>query len=371
MKIVIACDSFKGCLSAYEVCNAIKRGICSQNLPNKVDIIPMSDGGEGFLQCFYDNCGGGLINKTVSNPVFKAVDASYLSLPRKTAVIETASASGIMLLDKNELNPLKASTFGTGELIASAVKNGAEHIILGLGGSAANDGGMGALSAMGVNFFDIKGKLLKPCGLSMQSVSRIEATEKFKQFKSIEITLACDVENAYHGKNGAAYVFAPQKGADGNMVKKLDWGLENLACVFKKYNGIDLQTVKGAGAAGGLCGGLYAMLRCKIESGFSALCRLVSFDEKIKNADLIITGEGKTDSQTFYGKLPKMIAQKAKEHNIDCMLISGDIEKNTDTKALGFQRAYKIRTDEMPLEYAIKNAAILLERVAAESVIIK
>ena len=367
MKIVIACDSFKGCLSAKEVCNSIRTGILSSYPSAEVLSVPVSDGGEGFLQCFYDNCGGDIINNIVSNPVFKKINADYMMLPDKTAVVETAAASGIALLDKKQLNPLLSSTYGTGELIKNAVKNGAKRIILGLGGSATNDGGMGALAALGVRFLDKYGNELVPTGENMIKVSKMQITGEFEKYKNPEITLACDVENPFYGENGAAHVFSPQKGADGDMVKELDSGLKNLAELFREHSNIDLQEVKGAGAAGGLCGGLFAMLNCKIESGFEALCKAINFKEKIKNADLIITGEGKTDNQTFFGKLPKMVADTAKEYNTRCVLISGDIESGCNTESLGFYKAYKIRTDGMPLQYAIKNADMLLKNIGIKT----
>lgn len=361
MKIIIACDSFKGCLSAKDVCNSIKQGVLSSNPSAEVIAIPMADGGEGTADCFFENCGGIRKTANVSNPLFNSIRAEYVILKDNTAVIETAAASGITLLKKDELNPLKTTTLGTGELIAAAVKNGAEKLILGLGGSATNDGGMGALSALGVQFLDNGGNLLSPIGENMARVKEIHTINKFNKYKNLEITLACDVENPFYGKSGAAHIFAAQKGADEKAVNELDVGLKNLARVYKAFSGIDLQNIKGSGAAGGLCGGLYALLNCKIESGFTALQKEVDFKAEIKDADLIITGEGKTDSQTSFGKLPKRVADMAKENNIDCILLSGDIEKGIDTEKSGFKKAYKIKTDEMPLEYAIKNASVLLK----------
>lgn len=368
MKIVVACDSFKGCLSAKKVCAAIKSGILLENPSAEVVLLPMSDGGEGFSQCFYDNCGGDIIETTVSNPIMQDTKAEYVMLPYKTSVIETAAASGIMTLDKNKLSPLKTTTYGTGELIADAVKRGAKHIILGLGGSATNDGGMGVLSALGVRFYNENREVLFPNGDFSRRVGTLELTDSFYRYKDIKFTLACDVQNPYYGKNGAAYVFAAQKGADSDMIIKLDRGLENLARVFKEYNGVDLQSVKGAGAAGGLCGGMYAMLDCKIESGFETLCTAINFEEKIKDADLIITGEGKTDIQTAFGKLPKRVADKAGRQNIDCILISGDISDNAEIEKLGFCKTYKLKADNKTTDYAIKNAANLLEKTAAEMI---
>lgn len=368
MKIVAACDSFKGCLTAQAVCNAIEAGVLAQCPQARVYSAPMADGGEGTVRCFYENCGGELLQKTVSGVFFAPVSAEFAVLPDKTAVIETAAASGIMTADKNKLNPMQATTYGTGELIKAAVQSGARRIVVGLGGSATNDGGMGALTAMGLVFADAKGNPLRPVGENLIRVAEIRETEAFKSFGDAEFTLACDVENPFYGETGAAYVFAPQKGANEEMVRQLDAGLQNFAQVIKAYNGVDLQQIKGTGAAGGLAGGLLAVLHCKMNSGFSVLCEAARLEEQIRQADLIITGEGRTDRQTAFGKLPKRVCALAEKHGVPCILLSGDIASDVNVQALGFQKGYCIRTAEMPLAYAMAHAEVLLREKAASIV---
>lgn len=359
MKVVIVPDSFKGSLSSKEVCRAIKEGLLKNNPECEIICMPMADGGEGTAECFLESCGGKMLERQVNNIFFEPIKASFVLLENKTAIVETAAASGIATVPKNDLNPLKASTYGTGELISSAVESGAKTIVVGLGGSATNDGGMGVLSALGVQFLNLFDEELSPSGENMSRVKKIKTTEEFKKYENIRFILACDVENPFYGENGAAYVFAPQKGADKNEIELLDKGQKNLAQKYSEISDVDLQKVKGSGAAGGLCGGLYSMLNCKIESGFSVLAKETGLEEKIKSASLVITGEGRTDFQTSFGKLPKRVCDMAKKYNVPCWLVSGDIV-NIDTKIMGFAENFKIKNENITLEYAMNNAYNLL-----------
>lgn len=360
MKIIIAPDSFKGCLSAPKVCRAVENGIAAVLPAAQTVCLPMADGGEGTAECFIKSCGGEMVNVKTIDSFQEPVTAGFAMTKDKTAVIETAAANGIGGVPLSKLNPLAASTCGTGLLIKEAVKHEAKKIIIGLGGSATSDGGMGALSVLGVNFTDIFGRVVLPCGEKMIKACDIEVTGEFEKYRNVTFIFACDVENPFYGENGAAFVYAPQKGADENAVKLLDEGLKNLAGIFNRYNGADLQSVKGSGAAGGLCGGLYAMLGGEIKSGFSVLSDVSDFENMVKGADLVITGEGKTDRQTAFGKLPKRVCDIAKKYSVPCILLSGQVSADTDTKSMGFVASYQIMTESMTLEYACANAERLI-----------
>ena len=356
MKFVIACDSFKGSLSAAQVCNALKDGIASETPDAEILCFPLADGGEGTVECFRLNSGGRLIDAETVNCFFEKISARYLMLDGKTAVIETAAASGIMNVPAEKLNPMKASTYGTGLLIKHAVENGAENIILGLGGSATNDGGVGALNALGIDLLDKNGNMLEPVGENLIKIKDFKINSEFSKYKNIKFTLACDVENVFCGREGAAYVFARQKGADDRQIEELDKGLDNLADIIYKKLGVNLKTCKGAGAAGGLSGGLLAFLNCEIKSGFTVLAEASDFERQIINADIVITGEGKTDIQTAYGKLPFRVSELAKKHSKPCILVCGQLDGNVDIKEMGFAVAFPLTDENISAEEAIKNA---------------
>ncbi len=357
MKFLIACDSFKGCLSAEEVCASIEKGIKSVLSDASAVCFPLADGGEGTVESFYKNCGGKLITADTVNCFFEPMKAKYLMPDCKTAVIETAAASGIMNITAEKLNPMRASTYGTGLLIKDSVKNGAENIILGLGGSASNDGGTGALNALGIDFLDKEGNLLEPVGKNLIIIKDFRINSEFSKYKNIKLTLACDVENVFCGKAGAAYVFARQKGANEAQIEALDRGLENFADMLYKKLGIDLKTCKGAGAAGGLSGGLLAFFDCEIKSGFTVLSEASDFERQIINADIVITGEGKTDSQTAYGKLPFRVSGLAGMHSKPCILVCGQLDGDVDINRLGFAAAFPLTNESVSAEQAIKNAS--------------
>ena len=364
MRILVCPDSFKGSLSSFEAAKAIKEGILSVHPECEIICVPLADGGEGTGECLKNIVGGEYEECEAENIFFEKMTGSFLSLSDDTAFVETACVSGLTTVEKDRLNPLKASTRGTGLIIKKAVENGAKSIILALGGSASNDGGMGVLSALGVSFLDENGNNLLPVGENMIRVKSVKYEEVFSRYKKIKFTLACDVENPFCGKDGAAYVFASQKGATKDEIEFLDKGLENLANVFEKYTKKPMKNVCGTGAAGGLCGGIYSFFDCEIESGFDVLCEKARLREIIKSVDFVITGEGRTDFQTAFGKLPKRISELSKAENKRCILISGDIEDSLDTKEMGFEKAYKIKNDKITLENAMNNAYNLLTRKA-------
>ncbi len=356
MKFLIACDSFKGSLSADAVCREIEKGIKNVLPDSSAVCFPLADGGEGTVESFYKNCGGKIVTIDTVNCFFEPMRADYLMSEGKTAVIETAAASGIMNVPADRLNPVTASTFGTGLLIKDAVDNGAQSIILGLGGSATNDGGIGALNALGIDFLDSDGNFLSPVGGNLIKISDFDIKSEFLKYRNVRFTLACDVENVFCGKEGAAYVFARQKGADNEQIDALDRGLENLAKVIENKLNINLQKYKGSGAAGGLSGGLLSFLNCEIRSGFSVLAYASDFESRVSQADVVITGEGRTDSQTAYGKLPLRVSVLAGKYRKPCFLVCGQLDENVDIKEMGFSAAFPLTDKNVSAEQAIKNA---------------
>lgn len=364
MRVLLAPDAFKDCLSAPEVCRALEQGILSVCKEARVFSAPLADGGEGTASCFAAGCGGKLYPVPVTDAYFKKKTAFLaLSPDRQTALVEMAQASGIQGIDKNHLCTRKATTYGTGEMLAAALQLHPKRIIVGLGGSATTDGGMGALSALGVRFLDENGEQLSPIGENMVKVREIRPPEK-ADFSGVSFQLACDVTNPFFGETGAAAVFAPQKGATPNDVALLDSGLRNLAGLYKKAFGRAVDTLPGAGAAGGLCGGLYAFFGGEIVSGFSVLANACALESKIQTANLVVTGEGRTDAQTAFGKLPVRVCTLAKKHGVPCVLISGDIASDFDAKKAGFSNAIRLKSPEMTTQEAIKKAPELLSAAA-------
>lgn len=314
MKILIAPDSFKGTLTATQVCDCITKGLnaCGEH---EIEALPFADGGEGFADCMENICRGER-KYTKCTDIYGCEKEAYIVTFGDKAVIECASASGL----QKRKRVMLATSYGTGSLIKFAYECGYKNIILGLGGSGCCDGGAGALTALGAVFYDENQKpMLHPKGNDLNYIYGAGFTNILKD---LHFTFACDVENPYCGKNGAAYVFALQKGANKTEVEELDSGLQRLSAFLPK----DIRNVKGAGAAGGICGGLYSLYSGEIKSGFDILSEYADLENKIKQADLIITGEGKTDRQTLMGKLPYKISMMAKKYSKKCIVISGSIE---------------------------------------------
>ncbi len=317
MKILIVPDSYKGSLTSYEVADTIK-SVLEKAIDCTVEAIPFADGGEGFCDAVKSICNSKTLYTKCHDIYGKETDG-YIEVFDSTAVIECAVASGL----QKRKNVMQSSSFGTGELIRFAVENGYNNIILGLGGTGCCDGGIGVLSALGVKFYDENQNIMEmPKSNDMNFVFGMNTKDKISD---INFIYASDVENEFFGKNGAAYVFAPQKGARKTDVEVLDEGLQRLNAFFKT----DVSKLKGAGAAGGICGGLYSVYGGEIKSGFDILSELCDLEKKISNADIVITGEGKTDKQTLMGKLPYKINKLCKKHNKKCVIISGSAENMT------------------------------------------
>lgn len=366
MKIIIAPDSFKGSLSALEVCENIEIGIRKVFDTAEIVRVPMADGGEGTVQSLVDATGGEIISLKVKGPLLKEVDAFYGILgDRTTAVIEMSSASGITLLTKEERNPMKATTYGTGQIIKHALDMGCRNIIIGIGGSATNDGGAGMVKALGIKLLDEKSEEIDFGGGNLNKLKSIDVSEIDSRINQCNIVVACDVDNTLCGEKGASYIFGSQKGADENMIITLDRNLSHYAEIVERYLGVAIKDYPGAGAAGGLGGGLLAFLHAKLQPGINIVIERTELEEKLKDADLVITGEGMIDYQTQYGKTPYGVAKLAKKYNIPVIAIAGGIGKGAEELySKVFDSIFSIVDKPMQLEEAIENSVLLLQNTA-------
>ncbi len=325
-KIVLIPDSFKGTLSSVEVCRVL-RGCVELRLPGcEVRAIPVADGGEGSVDAFLAALGGEKVHARVAGPFFEPVESFYgLTDGGKTAIVEMAACAGLPLAGERR-DPALTTTYGVGELIALAVEGGARKIILGLGGSATNDAGCGAAAALGVRFFDRTGTPFVPTGGTLGEVERIDVSAARERLRGVEITTMCDIDNPMYGENGAAYVFAPQKGAGPEQVRALDAGLRRLAGVMRRELGMDFAELPGAGAAGAMGAGVTAFLGASLQSGIESVLNAVDFDSAAADADLIFTGEGRLDSQSLRGKVVIGVARRAKRLGKRVIAIVGGAE---------------------------------------------
>lgn len=325
---ILVPDSFKGTLSAIEVCNIMKSSI--KNLYKDANIIsvPVADGGEGTVDAFLYALGGEKKSIWVSDAFNEQkILAHYAMLKDNIAVIEMAACAGLPLV-KNRLEPDKTTTFGVGELIIDAINSGAKKIILGLGGSATNDGGCGMAAALGVKFKDEQDQEFIPTGGTLSQIYKIDMNNIYSKIKDIEFISMCDVDNPLCGRLGASAVFAPQKGADEDMVKSLDEGLAHLAKIIKRDLHIEVKDIKGAGAAGGLGAGSIAFLQSKLTKGIDVILDTINFDELVSKADIIFTGEGKFDSQSLHGKVVMGVANRSQKYKTPVIVVTGAIGEN-------------------------------------------
>lgn len=325
---ILVPDSFKGTLSAIEVCNIMKLSI--KNLYKDANIIsvPVADGGEGTVDAFLYALGGEKKSAWVSDAFNEQkILAHYAMLKDDIAVIEIAACAGLPLV-KNRLEPDKTTTFGVGELIIDAINNGAKKIILGLGGSATNDGGCGMAAALGVKFKDEQDQEFIPTGGTLSQIYKIDMNNIYSKIKDVEFISMCDVDNPLCGKLGASAVFAPQKGADEDMVKLLDEGLAHLAKIIKRDLHIEVKDIKGAGAAGGLGAGSIAFLQSKLTKGIDVILDTINFDKLVSKADIVFTGEGKFDSQSLHGKVVMGVANRSQKYKTPVIVVTGAIGEN-------------------------------------------
>lgn len=358
MKVVIASDSYKESLKAIEVCEAIERGFRAI-FPNvKYVKIPIGDGGEGTVESLVDATGGRIISISVTGPLRESVQAFYgVSKDKKTAFIEMAAASGLQHVPVEKRNPLITTTKGTGELILHALNQGAEYIILGLGGSATNDGGAGMLAALGVRFINDKGEVIDPSGGTLHSIVAIDFSQMDPRLKGVKIEAACDVDNPLVGMQGASFVFGRQKGANVEMMKELDENLKHYANILKRYVSSDVSEIPGAGAAGGMGAAVISVLKGDLRKGIEIVLDYTNFDKHIEDADLIITGEGRIDEQTAYGKAPVGVAGRAKRFSVPVIAIGGSVSSNySAVYEKGIDAVFSITTRPMTLEEAYRVA---------------
>ena len=322
-KCVVVSDSFKGTVSSREIC-AIAQQVIPRHFPAcEVVCIPVADGGEGTVDCFVQAMGAQRVGVTVTNALGEKSAAAYARLG-ELAIIEMAAAAGLPQVGALRC-PGTATTYGVGELIAHAVDSGCRKILLGLGGSATNDGGCGCAAALGVRFYDADGQSFVPVGDTLGRIARIDTAEAEALLRSVEITVMCDVTNPLYGPTGAAYVFAPQKGADAEKVKSLDAGLRHFGDVIRSQYGLDVSAMPGAGAAGGMGAGCVALLGGTIQSGIDAVLDVTGFDRQLEGADLVITGEGRIDSQSADGKVISGVARRTRAKGVPLIAIAGGI----------------------------------------------
>ncbi len=366
MTILIATDSFKDALPALEVCRAIERGLQHTDRDVRTIIFPLADGGEGTAGILTFHNDGQIVEREVNGPLFRPVIASYgLSADGATAYIDMAEASGLQLLQPDERDPLKTSTYGTGELVLDAVQRGARRLLLGIGGSATNDAGMGMAAALGYRFFDEAGRELSPTGQSLERVRRIDDEHLKVDPSRLEVTVLCDVDNPLFGLRGAAHVYAPQKGADKETVERLDRGLRRFADVLKEHFHHEIAAEPGAGAAGGMGAGTMAFLGAKLRPGIETVIENTGFEDALREADFLLTGEGRLDGQTLHGKLIHGLCRRAARHRIPVIALCGALEATPgDLEEIGLSAAFSILPRPMSLEEALRETETLLEQTA-------
>lgn len=366
MKIVIAPDSFKESLTALEAAQAIEKGM-KKVLPDADFIkVPMADGGEGTVQSLVDATGGKIISKTVTGPLGEPVEAFFgISGDEKTAVIEMAAASGLHLVPAEKRNPLITTTRGTGELITAALDYGIKQIIIGIGGSATNDGGTGMAKALGIKLLDSDGNEIADGGGALANIAAIDVSNIDPRLASVCIEVACDVDNPLTGPRGASSIFGPQKGATPEMVRLLDGNLHHYAEMIRRDVGKDIEQIAGAGAAGGLGAGLMAFLSAELKRGVDIVLEATALEAQLKNADFVITGEGKIDAQTVFGKTPIGVAKTAKKHSIPVIAIAGNVGSDSHVvHEHGIDAVFSIVPGIIPLSDAFENASVYVERLA-------
>lgn len=366
MKIVIAPDSFKESMTAQKACDAIERGL-KKIIKNAEFIkVPMADGGEGTTQSLVDATGGKFYHTESTGPLGEKVNSVFGILgDGKTAILEMASTSGLEIVPREKRNPMLTTTFGTGELIKKAIDMGVSTVLIGIGGSATNDGGAGMIQALGGKLLDKNGNQIGFGGGKLSEIERIDLSEVDERLKNIKIIAACDVQNPLTGPTGASHIFGPQKGADKEMVEILDENLKHFAEIIRKDLGKDIENVPGAGAAGGLGAGLMAFLSAELKKGIDIVIEYSKLEEKMNGVSLVITGEGSIDGQTRFGKTPYGVAKTAKKHNIPVVALAGNVGKDTDILYdFGFDAVFSIMPGVQNLETALKHGEENLERIS-------
>lgn len=365
MKVLIAMDSFKGSCSSLEAGNAVAEGVRRVYPLANVTVLPIADGGEGTGASLAAALGGTTHWVTVLDPLGRCIKAPFYLLPNATAVVELATASGLTLLTEPERDPEITSTHGTGQLIQAALNAGARKLIIGLGGSATNDGGAGLARALGVRFFDEMDQELAPGGAELSRLQRIDVGQLDPRLQETEILVACDVNNPLLGPRGASAVFGPQKGATPEQVLRLDSALANYHRVLADSLQIDLKDLPGAGAAGGTTIALLAFAKATLQPGIDVVLNTLGFEKMLQGADLVITGEGRIDTQTLHGKVIMGIARRTKKHGVPLLALAGSV--GPDTEALyeqGVTAMFPIAPGPISLQESMQRAKELLTDTA-------
>lgn len=332
-KILLIPDSFKGTMTSGEICSIMKEAILRYYPEAEVVSIPVADGGEGSVDAFLTAVGGEKVRLTVKGPYLEEIEAFYGVLPDRTAVVEMAAAAGLPLVGENR-HAERTTTYGVGQLIAHAAESGCRRIIVGLGGSATNDGAVGTAAALGVRFLDARGRPFLPVGGTLDRIASIDVCALNPSLRNTELVTMCDIDNPLCGPQGASAVFGPQKGADGAMVERLDKNLAHLAEVVRRDIGAEIADLPGAGAAGGMGGGMVAFFDSKLQMGIETVLDTVGFDARLKDADLVFSGEGRIDTQSLRGKVVIGVARRTRKAGVPLIAVVGDIGD-------GIERAYE------------------------------
>lgn len=357
MKIVVASDSFKGSLSSEKIIELLKES--AEKVFNQVyiDGIVTADGGEGTIEAVLSEVSWKRRNLLVKGPLFEDVSSYYAIINNKTALIEMAKASGLPMVEEDKRNPYYTTSYGVGMLVEDALNLGIKDIVIAIGGSATNDGGIGAMSALGIKFLDKDKNVLKGRGIDLKEIYDIDLTDMDKRIIYAHFTVMCDVKNPLLGENGATYTFGRQKGADDDILKGLEYGMKNYAYIVYKKTGKDFTYKEGAGAAGGLGYALMTFLNADLKSGIETVLDIVNFDQKIKDADLVITGEGRMDSQSAYGKVVSGVGLRCRKYNIPCDAIVGSVLDGYESiYTCGINTVMTTVNGIMSLDEALKNA---------------
>lgn len=354
MKVVIASDKFKGSLTSQEVANAIEEGILLAMPDCEIEKVPVADGGDGTAAAMVESTGGTWHEVESEDPLGRPITARFGVINETTAVIDVATASGIALLQPEEFDALNASSKGTGIIIREAIRQGYRDFNIGVGGSATNDGGTGILTALGFKFLDERGNELEPCGRSLSRISEINDSGKMPELKDCKFTVMSDVDATFYGPKGAAYLFGPQKGATPKIMEALDDGLHALATLFKKKYGKSVQNQSYTGAAGGIGGGLWATLNANLTPGIYAMLKAVNFQNRILDADLIVTGEGSMDRLSLLGKTPYGVCGEGAWNGIPTIALVGSVNDSEMLNEYGFLSVFPVISGPMTLAEAMK-----------------
>ena len=368
-KIILAFDSFKGSAGSLDIAGAARQAILKEYPHCEVLHFPIADGGEGTTEAI---CTGLDVNKvscTAHDPLMNPIEVTYgVTKDNTTAILEMAAASGLPLVSGALRNPMHTSTFGTGEVILDALNRGCRRFIMGIGGSATNDAGIGMLSALGVRFLDNTGKVLEPKGSNLIRIESVDDSGLYPALNESTFTIACDVNNPLYGQQGAAFVFAPQKGATPDEVAALDEGLQHYAGIIRRQKQLDISSVPGAGAAGGMGGGLLPFLNAVLKPGINTILDILCFRDALRGADLIFTGEGKLDAQTAMGKALGGILKLAKEQDVPVIALGGGVEATSQLNEMGFTAVLSIQPAPVSLDKAMQKEFTLenIERIVTQ-----